>query len=79
MLLMNYLLLFISSFIQSPLLIQLELFRTALLCFMGLGALVQCCKCISGHFSLDFEIVRRRNSLILILYKTLKDPYLCIC
>lgn len=79
MLINNYLLLFLSCFIQYPIIMQLEVFRAALLCHINIGALIMCCKIISGHLSIDLDILGRRNQKIITIYKAIKDPgLLCL-
>lgn len=60
------------NFIANALTAQLEVFKTALLCFVGIGVPVFCCKLISGHFTIDLGITGRRNLIIFILYNKLK-------
>lgn len=79
MLINNYLLLFLSCFIQCPITMQLEVFRAALLCHISIGALTACCKIISGHLSIDLDILGRRNLQIITIYKAIKEPgLLCL-
>jgi hypothetical protein len=69
---MNFFTILLINFISNALTGQLTLFRTALLCFIGIGASILCCKLISGHFTLDLEITAKRNRIIFILYSRLK-------
>ncbi len=79
MIITNYLLLFLSNLIQIPITEQLEIFSAALLCFINIGALALCCKIISGHLSIDLDILGRRNLQIITIYKAIKDPgFLCL-
>ena len=79
MLINNYLLMFLSCFIQYPIIMQLEIFRAALLCHISIGVFAACCKIISGHLSIDLDILGRRNRQITTIYKAIKDPgLLCL-
>ncbi len=71
---MEYLLIFLSSFILIPLTTQLEAFKTALQCFINIGALVLCCRIISDHLSIDLDILGRRNLKLITIYKNMKIP-----
>ncbi|MDF2988755.1 MAG: hypothetical protein K0R50_4265 [Eubacterium sp.] len=71
---MEYLLIFLSNFILNPFTVQLEVFKTALLCFMTMGALALCCRIISGHLSIDLDILGRRNLKLITIYKHIKIP-----
>jgi len=71
---MNLLMFLLLNIISIPLLVQLEVFKTAVLCFINIGALVLCCKFISGHFTIDLDIISRFNLLIITIYQVMKDP-----
>ncbi len=71
---MDYLLIFLSSFILNPFTVQLEVFKSALLCFMTMGAPALCCKIISGHLSIELDILGWRNLRLITIYKHIKIP-----
>ncbi|MHB8064927.1 MAG: hypothetical protein ACYDG2_20285 [Ruminiclostridium sp.] len=75
---MNFLTLLLFDFISIPLLAQLEVFKTALLCFINMWAMILCCKLISGHFTMDLNIIGRFNLLIITIYQIMKDPSLTV-
>ena len=58
---MNFLMLFMLSFIPNPLLVQLEAFKTALMCMICMEALVLCCRLISGHYGVNLDVIGRLN------------------
>ena len=71
---MEYLIAFIECFVIITLNEQLALFRSALLCFIDTGALILCCASISGHLSIDLNILGSRNLELIKIYKAVKEP-----
>ncbi len=71
---MEYLIAFIECFVICNLNEQLILFREALLCFIDMGALILFCTNISGHLSIDLNILGSRNLKLINIYKAFKDP-----
>ncbi len=72
---MNFLMLYLYNIIlPSPLLAQLELFKTAIQCFISIRVLVLCCKLISGQFTIELDIISKLNLLIITLYQNMKIP-----